>query len=342
MPTFLPSAPFIRIVGALIIVAGGIYGAYILATHEKSADTSVVGVDQAPIIIADNPLLKQVADLDSDKDGLRDWEEHLWKTSAMNKDTDGDGTSDGEEVSMNRNPTVKGPRDSMRETIDLEDNLTPESLADLTATERLSREFFVKYMSYKKGGKSLTKAEQNQLLEETLQKATEEVTLGKTYSEKDIVITTANDTGAYELYGNSIGSAILRNSFKTENELVLLERALRTRSVDDLNTIGKIAAGYRAILADFLLVPTPKDLVKEHVRLISNIDTIATALKNMTLIASDPVQSIVAVANYESYVNELLASIQDIQSTLRQHDVTYSPEETGAIFMKTGTQTINP
>ncbi len=50
---------------------------------------------------------------DSDNDGLKDWEEALWKTDPQNPDSDGDGTPDGEEVAEGRNPAVPGPNDSL-------------------------------------------------------------------------------------------------------------------------------------------------------------------------------------------------------------------------------------
>lgn len=343
MPAFLPSAQFTRIIGALVIVGVGIFGAYYLATSGNASSASLNdSSDAVPVIISDNPLLKQVADLDSDKDGLRDWEERLWKTSTMSKDSDGDGTSDGDEVATNRNPLVKGPNDSIRDTIDLTESLTPESLEGLTATERVAREFFVEYMSYKQGGKALSKEEQEALLQFTLKNSVEEEVIGKTYTEKDIVPSATNDTLAYELYGNSIGSSILRNSFKTENELALLERALRTQNVDDLVTIGKISDGYRAMISDFLQIPVPKDLVNSHLTLLSDMDTIAIALHNMTLVTSDPVQSLLSVANYDAYVRNLLNTVENIQAVLQLNGAVFGPEETGTILMSTGVQTNTP
>ena len=48
---------------------------------------------------------------DSDNDGLKDWEEDLYKTDYLNPDTDGDGYLDGEEINSDHNPLVKGPND---------------------------------------------------------------------------------------------------------------------------------------------------------------------------------------------------------------------------------------
>ena len=55
-----------------------------------------------------------IGDIDTDNDGLKDWEERLWKTSINNPDTDGDGTNDGAEVVLERSPLVAGPDDSLK------------------------------------------------------------------------------------------------------------------------------------------------------------------------------------------------------------------------------------
>src|SRR3989338_8922620 len=56
---------------------------------------------------------------DQDEDGLKDWEEELWKTDALKADSDGDGTSDGEEGKEGRDPTKPAPDDKLdSETIE--------------------------------------------------------------------------------------------------------------------------------------------------------------------------------------------------------------------------------
>lgn len=53
--------------------------------------------------------------LDSDNDGLKDWEEPLYKTDANNPDSDNDGTNDGDEIKQNRDPLKNGPNDKVTE-----------------------------------------------------------------------------------------------------------------------------------------------------------------------------------------------------------------------------------
>ena len=52
-------------------------------------------------------------DKDSDNDGLKDWQEELYKTNPYNPDTDNDGYLDGEEINSGHNPLVKAPGDEV-------------------------------------------------------------------------------------------------------------------------------------------------------------------------------------------------------------------------------------
>jgi len=78
---------------------------------------------------------------------LKDWEENLWGTDPNNPDTDGDGTSDGKEVSEGRNPLIAGPNDLIKDTIKNNNN---NNYQNLNETEKLSRDFFNGYLKLKK------------------------------------------------------------------------------------------------------------------------------------------------------------------------------------------------
>lgn len=58
----------------------------------------------------------QVEQVDTDGDGLKDWEEELWQTMVNKADTDGDGTTDGQEVERRRDPSRAGPNDELEDS----------------------------------------------------------------------------------------------------------------------------------------------------------------------------------------------------------------------------------
>lgn len=92
--------PLIVIVMGALIVFGGI----IFVLKYSKQDT----------LLGNKNSINQSQDfMDSDNDGLRDWEEELYHTDPLNPDTDGDGYLDGEEVNSGHNPLVKAPGDKL-------------------------------------------------------------------------------------------------------------------------------------------------------------------------------------------------------------------------------------
>ena len=91
---------------------------------------------------------------DSDRDGLKDWEERLWGTNPNNPDTDGDGAPDGQEIKLGRNP-LKPPPDSLDATQSAKKRLPDESNAEekkSTLSADIARNFFSDYVSLKNQG----------------------------------------------------------------------------------------------------------------------------------------------------------------------------------------------
>ena len=93
-----PKIPLVVIILAIALIIGGLV--FVLKYSNKE---SLLGTKT-----------KYEENLkDSDNDGLKDWEEELYKTDLHNPDTDGDGYLDGEEVNSGHNPLVKAPGDKL-------------------------------------------------------------------------------------------------------------------------------------------------------------------------------------------------------------------------------------
>ncbi|TSC68387.1 MAG: hypothetical protein G01um101472_10 [Parcubacteria group bacterium Gr01-1014_72] len=108
-------------------------------------------------------------DADTDGDGLKDWEESLWQTNPREADTDADGTADGEEVRTGRNPARRGPDDAFTEKAAAQGQ--SGETEELSTTERVSREFFARYLSLKEAGVSLSAEESGGIIKDAIQSA---------------------------------------------------------------------------------------------------------------------------------------------------------------------------
>lgn len=96
--------PPITIIVGIIILIGGLVFVLKYASKESLTKIKLGG---KTIEVSEEHFK------DSDNDGLRDWEEELYKTDPFNPDTDNDGYLDGEEVDSGHNPLVKAPGDKL-------------------------------------------------------------------------------------------------------------------------------------------------------------------------------------------------------------------------------------
>ena len=268
---------------------------------------------------------------DQDEDGLKDWEEELWKTDALKADSDGDGTSDGEEGKEGRDPTKPAPDDKLdSETIEKK---TVPGGGDWSETDRLSREFFAKYLSIKQSGVPFTAADEEKLLEEFLARYPEQKPR-KIYTENNITVSEENGAASLKVYGNALGIVINAHKEKedVENELVIFERALENEDPPDLENLKGRIERYERIIADLKAVPAPRSVVLAHLQLLNAVESLKESVKGMAGAFSDSVRALSSATAYPAAVEALTEAFSDIKNLLAQEKIVFGEDEPGAIL----------
>jgi hypothetical protein len=97
---YFPSGQFIVIIGAIALSA--LLVAYVSYDRKEPAHISLS--EQGSVLP------------DTDQDGIKDWEELLRGTDVHDPDTDGDGSLDGAETAVSRDPLKPGPDDAVTPT----------------------------------------------------------------------------------------------------------------------------------------------------------------------------------------------------------------------------------
>lgn len=278
-------------------------------------------------------IIAQAAEQDSDHDGLKDWEEVLWKTDPHNPDTDGDGTSDGEEVREGRNPTKAGPNDKLDTSIasSTSNMLSTEGLTD---TQVFSRQLFAEYLKLQQqDGGQISEASQQYLIDNFLTKVPEATPL-KIYTRKDIKITQGNSTADLKAYANAMGRVLKNNPAKgAENELVILKRAIDNNDKSELKKIDASIAGDASTLKGFLTVSVPESLVGQHLNIINNFGATDESIKGLRKIFDDPITTISNLSAYNRRTDMLKNSIQSMINEFVQKGIIFSPKDDGYLFM---------
>ena len=311
----------ILILSAIFIVAG----AFILAERRNSQTEKVVYT--AEISTVTDTIPYQFQNEDSDKDGLKDWEEILLGTNPHNPDTDGDGTSDGKESASGRNPLVKGPKDTSTVSSSI---LTSENLSP---TDKLARDFFARYMELKQVGLSQDQQSQQELVNQVLKSGTI-ITTPKIYNLKNILTIPDNSMEAVKKYGNEIGAVFQKYSLpNARNEVVIAKESVDGENSTILKEIDPIISSYKNINTSLLKIKVPQSISTIHLDLINNISILIFSAESLRKIDKDALSGIQGATLYVKGASGLNASFNDIKSSFSTNGIIYSSGEPGRFFI---------
>ncbi len=313
-----------RIIGGVVAIAlvGG--GFWLLKTGRTEISYGRVTPEQAERAVA-------VLSTDTDKDGLKDWEEELWHTDPKKSDTDGDGTPDAEEIKLGRDPVKKGPDDKLdKETIEKK---TVPGGGDWTETDKLSREFFAKYLSMRKADKPFTEEDGRALLSEFRDRAPK-APPQKMYTESDIVSAKDDTDTSLRAYGNAVGDAINALPPNVEGELVIFERALQDSDPSELKSLDGRIKRYEDLLASLKAISVPGSAQKIHLAFLNSIEGLKESVGGMAISLSDPVHSMPIIMKYQPAFTAMMTALTEITTLFEKKGITFGNKEGGVILTK--------
>ncbi len=289
-----------------LIICIGILGSVFLLSKNKDAP------------IKDNQDIEQVLSIidtiptsDSDNDGLKDWEEGIIGTNSHNTDTDGDGTTDGDEVAQQRDPKKAGPND--KASTEINPINTPSlGTEDATLTAQVSKNFFGQYLLAKKGGQEVTPEKALEIAESVMQNVPVELAV-KEYGVKDIKVVPVT-IESQTLYIEKFIAILKANPPQSnENELQIITKAIETQNTQDIKKLDVIIQSYKNILTETLKIPVPKDLVPDHMIYLNAVSAVYTDLTEMRLVLDDPMRGYIGYAHFQKDALMLKIGFESIQ-----------------------------
>ncbi len=273
--------------------------------------------------------------IDSDNDGLKDWEENLYKTDPCNPDTDGDGYLDGEEINSGHNPLVKGPNDNqVFYPLPVGDkyNITNKIFADFssvlnsyieqknqyaqdhpnikspkeylsqTSSETLT-EMFTRAMSDNENNWTI---QVNAILEQLPEIFNIEII------DNDIIITDDNSSKAINAYIQKLFSVIKSADFLlNETNLVLLKDSLIS---EDFAQIDGLILTNDETIALLLNYPVPSSIKNMHKQFLKLQITARNIFISLRSSAIDPIKALVAAKELENINNLWMPFINNLKN----------------------------
>jgi len=308
---------------AILIVAG----AFFLAEYRNKKQKQLAYT--APEISTTTPSLSpDLQNIDSDGDGLKDWEEILLGTDPRDPDTDGDGTTDGKEASSGRNPLVKGPNDKNSSTT----AKVSASKEKLTSTDVLARDFFARYMELRQGGLSNDKVSQNEVIGQVLKNGII-VDSPKFYAFKDILVKTDSSDASVKRYGNDVGIVFKTYPHTGRDEAVIAKESMEKGDDDILKEIDPIISSYKNIVSGLLKISAPQNISGMHLSLINSISTFLFVAESLRKIDKDAMGAINGVSLYLEAGRSLEKSLASIRDYMLSLNISYNKDEAGSIFI---------
>ncbi len=304
--------PSRKIIAIGILCLASITSVWIFTRYTTHADTVDTKNPTSVSVIA----RENTDELDSDGDGLKDWQETLIGTNPQKKDSDGDGTNDGDEINAGRDPRIKGPNDANANISTIagaNGGSSTYTLKEGTLTDQMAKDFFAQYLLLKKGGKDITSEEALQIAEKTLASPEYTKTTGVVYTVKDIRVSQSSDTKTSQAYSDALLQSVKNNSPKnSENELVILERAVKLGKPSELEKIDPIITAYKGIIADLLNMTVPKDAVANHLEFLNATSNVLSNIEAMRVTFTDAVRAFAGLSQYKQHVIDLGLAMKKI------------------------------
>lgn len=281
--------------------------------------------------LATTSSLANIDNVDTDQDGLKDWEEVLWGTDVRKTDSDTDGTSDGAEVNGGRNPIVKKTKtvdDRFTALAQVAAKAASSSEANLTLTDKFSRDIFSQYLYLRQQGQNADKQSQENLINQILTNSLYTLT-AKVYADTDLRTSSDNTAAGIKQYGNAIGAIFKNNAYNSRNEGVIVRDALQKEDMSILKELDPIIVSYQASLNQLLKTPSPATLFTAHKSLVNAMSRLLFVVNSYRKLESDPIVSLHGVASAQEGTKELFDAFSSLRSSVASAGVTFSTSEPG-------------
>jgi len=303
-------------------------------------------IGHTPEIIVQNTVqseqnLTDDTNEDTDGDGLKNWEEILWKTNPDEDDSDDDGMSDGEEITEGRDPTIKRALlagGAWSDTFKKPEEVlaqNPSSDAPKTMTEKLARDFVTSYFATKSaaGGEDLNAPTKDALIN-ALSHTVDEGTAAyrDVYVKKDVRISEKADS---KTYLNHLGSMFAVNFKEIEGmEVQMVVSIAQSGNFAELYKIDAYLAAYKKTVAFLLNELVPPAYVELHLMILNSMNTTGLAVEDLKLIEKDPARSLIGVQLYYREISRAGQFLRDLKIQTDTDKISFSESDGGYFFNK--------
>jgi hypothetical protein len=239
--------------------------------------------------------------IDTDGDGVTDWEEGLFGTDPNNRDTDEDGIPDATEIA------------NKKDIIAAENGFNPGIVYTQNETDRFARELFVTYSALSEQG-TLNQTGVDQIAGAALTQAASKLPTITPHSPAALrIVQSTRETNT--TYKKAVGSAIQTPKGTITTEFALVSQGIIQNNSDILRDAAKNAAAYNAYETALLKMSVPENQVQNHIRLLTSVQYIAAVLPQIDSLENDVVRGTPLYTVYTKAYEEMFTVFELIGKT---------------------------
>ena len=316
--SYLPSKKFAVVVLAALLAFGGLF----FFSENRMAKEGAATFQKKERFISG---MFQDGRKDSDNDGLKDWEEALWKTDPRNPDTDGDGTKDGDEIKLGRNPAIPAPGDEIPKTKypnEAGRGASAETGGDKSGSVNLTKEIAKNISSRITAGaekKSFDLSDPASLVKGA---ASDDINdfmaeLDPKISIKELKISNDNSPGAVARYAKSVEEIVFSKYYPAVSEEDAIMNAVRYKNFSGIDVY---ASYYAKTIAEMKNIAVPSgfaDLHKKGVELLMANKKIDESMKEISV---DPLKAILAIQQYASVKKRMADTLTEFANLIKKYE----------------------
>ncbi len=261
----------------------------------------------------------QTAVLDTDSDGLRDWEEKLWKTDPNKQDTDGDGYTDKQETILGYDPTnpKSNPQTGKKSekknpTLNENNTNTPTNITQVfskTISSQIEDPSQLNQTDFSDPLSMIDDASGQSLLQ-FISDLNPQISLSEIKTHND------NSFASIQNYASDLENAIPTNPYPNQTEDDILAEAITT---ENFKKIDEYISYYKISIKNMKNISVPSAFLQNHKRQIELLMATQNIYKNIKEINNDPLKTVLALQENEKTRQEMAGVLQEFFELIQQY-----------------------
>jgi hypothetical protein len=296
MNKYLPSKQFIKIIGITILV-----GAILFFVGNVVSNKSFFQKQDKTSANVSAEQKGDFFDIDSDNDGLFDWEEALWGTNPRLKDSDNDGVDDKKYV------------ENKRDEIDSDETYTPD---DSNETDLFARQFFATASVLNQSGSFDQEAVDQ--FSKSIGQSINNFNIQDKYKLSDLKMSAV----APDVYYKNLSTVFSELISKNISELSVIARIIENpEDQSAVNDLSAILAVYKNMENSLLKTETPYSISGTHLSLLNSVYKVSEILNESRNISKDPLRVTVYLSKYNEFSENISNDFETLTSYFRQNGI---------------------